>query len=139
MATGLSALVIGLVVSHLAAYDVGHEHGKVETRQETFFLVTNTMYAAESVGDLGILVRALRAAVKDRNAYRPQDLEYLRTQAKSIANDMETRIIPAIRADEAQERQRESARTEEGEKQRIEVARKLASEALELDRLLEKN
>jgi hypothetical protein len=127
-----------LVVSHRTAYTMGRNNTKHEVKEvkDQAAHVNNTVVAAESISNLGVAVRALRVAVKHPDAFPPEDLNYFRHIAESTAADFESRIVPAIKADEEKERKREPSRTVADEERRIEFARKYAREAEELERQL---
>ncbi len=132
-------VVGGLVMSHRMAYNMGRAQTQTavnEVKDQTAHVINNTMFASDSVHNLGVFVRVLRAAVKSPEAFPPEDLRYFRHMARSVAEEFDSRIVPAIKATEEKERQREPSRTLEDEERRIEFARKYAHEILDLDKRL---
>ncbi len=102
----------------------------------------NLIVATESIHNLRTSVKAMRAAVKDPKAFESSDLIYFRFAAKASLADLDRVIIPAIKTDEAEERERNPERTLKDEVERIACVREDAREAAELEaklaRLLDK-
>ncbi len=158
-------LAAGLCVSHFLAYHLGHSAAPTDVfevkstriqrllntwlwptrsadgrwvRSDKVSQALNQIIATESIHNLRTSVRAMRAAVKDPKAFQVSDLVSFRLAAKSSLAELDRMIIPAIKADEAEERERDPDPTLKDEAERIARIREVAREAEELEEKLAK-
>jgi hypothetical protein len=158
-------IAAGLCLSHFLAYHLGRnatprdvfevKSTRIQRLLNTWLLPTrsadgrwlrsdkveqtvNLIVATESIHNLRTSIKAMRAAVKDPRAFESSDLKYFRFAARGSLAELERVIIPAIKADEAEERERNPERTVKDEAERVARIREDAREAEELEAKLAK-